>query len=76
MEAGMQKLMGHALQGPSQEFPVQLDDLGILMGLADMLAFIDGVNGIHTLLQYFRMTGNIGLAAAVDAAAGTGHDFN
>jgi len=84
--AGVQQLVGQVAVGLAEELLVQLDDLGVVVALAHGLALVLGVQGLRALflvgvqdvvvLVGQEHRAHVGLAAAVDAAAGAAHDLD
>lgn len=52
------------------------DDVGVLVALADGLASVLAVDGVHALLDDVALAVVVGLAGAADAAARAGHDLD
>ena len=62
--------------GFAEELFVECLNVGILVRLAQRFGGVFGVEGLGTPFQKLFVAPVIGLPAAVDAAAGTGHDFD
>jgi len=71
----MEKVMALLAQGFFEEILVNSDDFLVLVRELDLLVTVDGVKLLHTLADRLLVRAER-LAAAGDASAGTGHDFD
>ena len=76
----MQNVVGFVAAGLVEECIIQRFDVGVFMALAQSHARVFRVESLGALgtqiNKVANITGLMGLAAAVDAAARTGHDFD
>ena len=68
----MMRLLAHRM---TEELLVQLDDVGILVRLADLLAGILAVDGVHACLNDTAVSMVEGLTGTSDTAARAGHNL-
>ena len=72
----MQQMVGLLAERLAEELLVELDDVGVLVRLADSLAGVLAVDGVHTGLDHAAVPVMEGLAGTADTAAGAGHDLD
>ena len=72
----MQQMMRFLAARLAEEFLVESLDVRVLMGETQGLAFVFRIDALHPFFEQSGIAVQIGLAAAVDAAAGARHDLD